>query len=529
MFGRMASESVDLSPPPETVNWCRRAIARVASEPANVMLSRWLFLRGLGIVYFVAFCSYWSQVDGLIGSQGILPIAPFLDAVRQNYGAERYWLLPTLAWLNASDASLHVLCAGGALLSLLLIAGVAQRVVLALLWIDYLSLAVAGQTFLNFQWDALLLEAGLVAILFAPRWQFLPRPSREQPPSLVSVWLVRWLAFRIMFLSGLVKLTFDDPTWWKWQALDFHYFTQPIPTWTSWWMHAMPHWWGVASMTFMWWAELVAPFGIFMPWRRARRIAFWSIVGLQILIMATGNYGFFNLLTIVLCIPIVNDGFWPRWLRKRFTFADATRSRSWRRHCRAALVAPLATVIVLVTTMELVESFNHAIAWPTPLSWLRERVAPFRSINGYGLFRVMTTTRREIVIEGSDDGSTWKAYEFKYKPGDPNSRPTFCAPHMPRLDWQMWFAALGDYRENPWFMNFMARLMENSKPVTALLKTNPFPDRPPRYVRALFYDYRFTTPNDRRETGAWWKRELLGLYCPILQRRESQADREFRL
>ena len=246
------------------------------SRPSLRLISfrGWLFLRAVGLIYLIAFISYWTQIDGLIGSNGILPVAPWLDAIAQHYGPQRFWLLPTLAWINASDMALHLMCAGGTVLSLLLIAGVAPVISLALLWILYLSLACAGQEFLSFQWDALLLEAGLIAIFFAP-WQWLPRCSREPRPMGIPLWLMRWLAFRIMFLSGLVKLTFLDPTWWNWKALDFHYFTQPIPTWTSWWMNQEPHWFKMISLIYMWYAELIAPFFIFGP-RRMRIVAFWS-------------------------------------------------------------------------------------------------------------------------------------------------------------------------------------------------------------------------------------------------------------
>jgi lipase maturation factor 1 len=505
--------------------------------PSTYFLSRWLFLRMLGAIYLIAFVSYWVQVDGLIGSKGVMPVAPWLDTLSRQFGAERYWLLPTLAWGSATDTFLHWLCGSGVVLSVLLIVGVAPVPVLILLWIGYLSLACAGQTFLNFQWDALLLETGFVAIFFAP-WQLLPRSSREPRPMGIPLWLMRWLAFRIMFLSGLVKLTFNDQTWWSWAALDSHYFTQPLPTWTAWWMHRAPHWWHVISLWFMWYAELVAPFFIFGP-RRLRIVAFWSIVLFQLLIMATGNYGFFNLLTIALCIPLVDDLFWPRWMCRRITFPACplplVRWRSWP----IAVTAPLAGLILIISLVHFVEARarEQPTEWPGPLKWvpwMHERAAPFRSLNSYGLFRVMTTSRREIVIEGSDDGVTWKTYEFKWKPGDVNRRPRFCIPHMPRLDWQMWFAALGNYQQSPWLTNMLVRLLEGSQPVLELLESNPFPDRPPRYVRALVYEYQFTDLAERRQTGAWWRRDLLGLYCPVLQRQvgpfdPASIDRDFRL
>jgi hypothetical protein len=468
----------------------------------------------------------------LIGSNGILPIARFLAVLRERLGTEAYRIVPTLAWFDSGDAFLHFMCGSGAALSVLLIVGIAPVPVLTLLWALYLSLVCAGQVFLSFQWDALLLETGLIAIFFAP-WKLRPRRAREPRPMGIPLWLVRWLAFRIMFLSGLVKLTFDDPTWWNWSALDYHYYTQPIPTWTSWWMHQLPKWFHVISLAFMWYAELVAPFFIFCP-RRLRIVAFWSILLFQLLILATGNYGFFNVLTIALCIPLVDDLFWPKRIARLVNLPARPLPLARWRYWPIGVTAPLAAIILLITTMQIVDAFNRKINWWTPLADLHDCVAPFRCINSYGLFRVMTTSRPEIVIEGSSDGVTWKPYEFKWKPGDPSRRPRFCIPHMPRLDWQMWFAALGDYRHNAWFFEFLSRLLEGSPSVLDLLESNPFPDRPPRYVRALRYEYRFTDPAERRQTGRWWKRELLGRYCPVLQREPGRlapdaVEREFRL
>jgi hypothetical protein len=215
----------------------------------------------------------------------------------------------------------------------------------------------------------------------------------------------------------------------------------------------------------------------------------------------------------------VDDQFWPKWLRRLVASPPCPWPLMRWRHWPVAVTAPLACLILLITTMELADSFNHPIDWPRGLRDLNDRISPLRSANGYGLFRVMTTQRREIILEGSVDGTTWKPYEFKWKPGDVTRRPAFCTPHMPRLDWQMWFAALGDYRQNPWLINFMARLLEGSPPVLGLIETDPFPDHPPRYIRAVLYEYHFTDLDERRQTGQWWKRELLGLYCPVLQRR----------
>jgi hypothetical protein len=282
----------------------------------DYIFTRWLFLRLLGVIYLFAFVSLGVQVQGLIGSRGILPIQPYLQEVGAQYGTRAKFLLPTLLWFGASDHSIQMLCVGGAILSGLLIIGVLPVPVLVLLWAFYLSLTVAGQTFLGFQWDGLLLEAGLLAIFLAPMQLMLWRKPKR-PPSLLAIMLFRWLVFRVLFLSGVLKLTSGDPTWRHWTALQYHYQTQPLPAWTSWYFHHLPPWFQTLSVGFTFLAELIAPLLIFGP-RPMRLVAFCLIVLLQFLISISGNFGFFNLLTIVLCIPILDDGFWPA---------------KWRIHC----------------------------------------------------------------------------------------------------------------------------------------------------------------------------------------------------
>jgi hypothetical protein len=470
--------------------------------------SRWIFLRLLGVIHLFAFVSLACQIEALVGSRGILPITPYLQDVAKQFGSQAKFLLPTLLWISSSDQALRFLCVGGAILSGLLIVGVAPVPVLVLLWSFYLSLTVAGQTFLGFQWDSLLLEAGLLAIFLAPmEWMLWRKPRR--PTSFLVILLFRWLIFRLMFLSGVLKLTSGDPNWRHWTALQYHYQTQPLPAWTSWYFQHLPPWFQTVSVGYMFAAELIAPVLIFGP-RIARLIAFGMIVLLQVLIAGSGNYGFFNLLAIVLCIPILDDSFWPGRCTGSFTAREKSPSRFWPK----PFLIPLIALIVVISGMTLVEAFDGNTTWPPPMIALEEKIDPFRSINGYGLFRVMTTQRLEIIVEGSDDGLDWKPYEFKWKPGDPHRAPRFCTPDMPRLDWQMWFAALSDVENNPWFVNFLIRLLQGSPPVLDLMGHNPFPDHPPQYVRAVLYRYEFTSAAERRKTGDWWKREQTGIYCP---------------
>jgi hypothetical protein len=473
-------------------------------------IAAWLFSRSLGAIYLIAFVSLWLQIDGLIGSEGINPIAGLLERAGELLGAERYWIVPTLCWIDAGDAFLHLQCGAGTVLALLVVLGIAPVPSLALLWALYLSLCTACQPFLDFQWDSLLLETGLLAIFAAPlTWRHaLAPPGRG---SRIALALERWLLFRLMVSSGIVKLASGDPTWRNLTALRYHYETQPIPAWTSWYAHRLPPWFQSASAAIMLVIEIAVPFLIFAP-RRLRYVAFFLLSGLQVLILATGNYGFFNLLTLALCLLLLDDAAWPqRWRRK---VAERGPARGWPRW----VVVPVAIVTVVLTSGLLMQAVGARRYRPAALGAVYRLISPLRSISGYGLFAVMTTERPEIVIEGSDDGTTWLPYEFKYKPGDPERRPRFTTPHMPRLDWQMWFAALGRRENNPWFSRLLVQLMNGSEAVLGLLKDNPFPDHPPRYIRAVVYDYRFSTPEERRAGLVWWWREPLRLYHPVLAR-----------
>jgi predicted DCC family thiol-disulfide oxidoreductase YuxK len=488
-------------------------------EPSSYVLSRWVFLRLLGLVYVIAFLSLRGQLLGLIGAHGILPVGNFLQAVQHNFGSEGYRLSPTLAWISSSDATLKLLCSVGALLGLLVMLGVVTGPALALAWLCYLSLVTVGQDFLSFQWDILLLETGFLAIFLAP-WRLLEPPWRSGVSfvSTTIMWLGRWLLFRLLFLSGAVKLLSGDRTWPNLTALEYHYWTQPLPTPAAWYAAQLPAWFQRMSVVGVFTMELGVPFLIFTP-RRFRRLGAGLIVGFQCLIALTGNYCFFNLLTIFLCVLLLDDSFFRRWLPKRLIDRLTERTGAER---HASLASPagkviravLAVLILMVSGSEMLVTFEHGGAVPGFASQLVDWQAPFDLVNTYGLFAVMTTSRTEIVVEGSNDGQTWQGYEFKYKPGELARRPPSVAPYQPRLDWQMWFAALGNYQENPWFPNFMIHLLRGTPEVTALLESNPFPHGPPRYVRAVAYDYHFTDFSVRRATGDWWQRQRKGLYFP---------------
>ncbi len=475
--------------------------ARLSAPRSHARIA-FLFLRLMGAIHLVAFVSLGVQVEGLVGSQGILPAAETLELVRAQTGAERYWLLPSLFWLGAGDAALRGVCGAGAALGALLAVGFAPLPILLTLWALYLSLTTVGEVFLGYQWDGLLLETTLLAVFLAPLgWR--PRPREPAPPAL---WLLRFLLFRLMLASGLAKLASGDPTWRSLTALTFHYETQPLPTWLGWYAHQQPLWIHELSCALMFGGEILVPLLVLGP-RRSRLLAFAPLVGLQLLIAATGNYTFFNLLAVALCLLLLDDGVfrWPAG-------PPSPPAQPWL--ARTRLVGAIA--LFLLALVPFVGSFVR-VPWPGPLLALYRAVAPFRSINPYGLFAVMTTERPEILVEGSRDAATWRAYAFRFKPGDPKRAPAFVAPHQPRLDWQMWFAALrGRCEAVPWFLRFAERLKAGSPAVLALLEGNPFPEGPPAHVRARLQDYRFTSWQERSRTGAYWRVQDKGLFCPDL-------------
>jgi hypothetical protein len=273
--------------------------------------------------------------------------------------------------------------------------------------------------------------------------------------------------------------------------------------------------------------ELIVPFFIFGP-RRLRLIAFVALTMLQLLIILTGNYCFFNLLTIALCVLLLDDATLQKMLGRRAPPGvqgrpDLTVAPSPAVHANSPawplwITAPLAFIVLLITVVQLSAMLGVRWVQNTPLNFVQRMVAPFRSINHYGLFAVMTTSRPEIIVEGTRDGERWLRYQFKHKPGDLMRRPGFVAPHQPRLDWQMWFAALGRYEQNGWFIQFCVRLIEGSPPVLKLLEHNPFPDSSPLYIRAVVYDYHFTDYATRKRTGEWWRGEPKRLYCPVMSK-----------
>ena len=476
-------------------------------RPPTYAVSSRIFLRLLGFIYLLAFTSYWVQLGGLIGERGILPAGEFFLRAKEILGAEAYGQFPSVFWFGAGDAALYGWCGAGIAASVVLTLGFAPLPCLVFLWADYLSLSVAGQVFYQFQWDILLLEAGFLGIFLSP---LNLRLARAGNPPRAAHFLLIWLLFRLVFASGVVKLSSGDPAWVNGTALDYHYFTQPLPTPVAWFAQQLPGWWQVLSVRVMFLVEVGLPFLLFAP-RRLRLVAAGGIAALQFLIALTGNYGFFNLLTLALCLLAVDDAAWKKWAPARWASRPPGRET---RFLASPLLLVVAVVIFSLSLVPLGASFRRPIRVLAPLIPAYQSVAPFRTINGYGLFAVMTKERKEVVVQGSDDGATWSTYAFRFKPGDPRRAPGWVAPYMPRLDWQMWFAALGRAEDNPWFLHFLERLLDGSPSVLGLLEENPFPHGRPRLVRALSDRYTFTTIAERARTGNWWNVEPAAIYSP---------------
>lgn len=470
--------------------------------------SRAVFLRLVGLVYLIAFLSLATQLLGLVGREGVLPAAEFLARAREFYGDRAYTLFPSVFWWSASDLALQIGVWTGVILSIVAMTGLAPIPVLATLWALYLSLTVVGQTFLAFQWDILLLETGLLACLYAPLgwWPRGPGTRRSSTP---LRWVLWGLAFKLTFLSGITKLVSGDPTWRDLSALTYHYETQPIPAWTSWFAHHAPDWVHTLSAGMMFVVELAVPWIIIVPvrHRRLRAVGVAFLCGLQLAIFATGNYGFFNLLAVVLYLSLLDDRHLAWLSRVHSPGQTPVTSPLPEPHPWRAVVTGSAVAIGLLSAMTVWLEITYRTPPPAWASQVRSVVQPLRSINGYGLFRTMTTERPEIIVEGTLDGTSWEPYAFRWKPGEVARRPTFVEPHMPRLDWLLWFAALDPDEHRYWLMRLVERLLEESPPVLDLIDRPPFSDRPPEAIRLSVRRYRFTTPAERASSGHWWYRE----------------------
>ncbi len=493
---------------------------------------RWLLPRGVALCYALAFWSWAVQCEGLVGESGILPVSSLVNAVHAAEEREGRLFLrefPSVFRFASSDAALVSVGWAGVVVSLLVMVGVLQGPGLLLLWVGYRSVISAGQIFLGYQWDALLLEAGFL-MLFLVDWkswlQF--RVTDRALPG--AVFLVHWLVFRLMLLSGAVKLWGGDEVWENGTALYHHFETQPIPTPLAWWAHQWPRWmlqWGCWGMYVV---EIGFPFLIWCG-RWGRLIAGLSFIALMTGVALTGNYTFFNLLTALIAVGLLQDRWWPGWLRQRVTCGHASGFGfgKW--------VMPAVASVMVFFSLISADSFlavrlrGYEARLPqTWAAWSQKWVDPWQVVNAYGLFQDMTEERLEVAVEVSEDGGTFYPLAFHWKVDDEKERPRFVAPYQPRLDWQMWFAALypgyvpqRDAGGGPmyWFGAFLQGLIEQKAPVWALVdEKNSLVQRDKVVAaRATLWRYRFSTAEERRETGAWWVREYRGTFAPTFMRR----------
>jgi hypothetical protein len=458
-----------------------------------------LVLRLLGVVYLLAFLSLLTQLDVLLGSHGLLPAANVLAANRS------FVELPTVFRIDCSDTTLHIGAIAGVVLSLGLAFGLAPRLCLVALWALYLSFVNVGGEFFAFQWDNLLLESAFTALFVAPPGL---RPRASPSPHPLAAFLVLWLVFRVHVESGAAKLLLGDPTWRDLTAMVSYYETAPLPTWLGWYAHQMPLWAHRGCALFVYLAELAVPVLIWSG-PRVRAVAVLVMLAMQLAVLLTANYGFVNYLTIVLVLFVLDDR-QLGWIAHRLGRPLAPRPPPRPSPGRHILLLAAASVVVLLSVLQFfpfvpgLEAVNRA-SFP-----VRRLVGPFHVVHAYHLFARMTLVRREVVIEGSDDGTNWRPYEFHYKPGLPERPPPLVAPHQPRVDFQLWFLLFGRRMSAPYFETLLARLRSSPRTVTSLFARDPFSDAPPGHVRVAVYRYRFTDAAARRATGAWWQRELQG-------------------
>lgn len=498
----------------------RPRIVRWIDDGSSFLYVRTLVLRLLGLVYFVAFASGLQQAPALIGERGLLPVPAFLADVARASGSRfmGFVKLPSIFWLGFSDAALVATCALGATLAALVMAGVTNAGVMLVLWLLQLSLSNVGQVFWGYGWEIQLLETGLLAALLCPMRTW--RPFSSAPPPTIAIWLLRWLVVRIMLGAGLIKLR-GDPCWRELTCLVFHYETQPNPSPVSWLFHQMPRGFHVAGVLFNHLVELVAPFLVFGP-RTARRIAGALFVSFQAILIASGNLSFLNWLTLVPALACFDDALVLRVVpgRLRPPPPDASRRPS-PMHARVArwyaMLVGLLSLPVVVNLLSSSQAMNASFE-------------PLHLVNTYGAFGSVTRVRHEVILEGTSDAeptatTTWRAYELQCKPGDVHRRPCLISPWHYRLDWQMWFAGFETYEEEPWIAVLVDKMLRGDRSIEPLFAHDPFPDEPPKLVRAQLYRYELTRRGEL-EGGrpAWWRRTLVGEYMRAMSKEDPDLD-----
>jgi len=499
------------------------------------LMTRWLLLRALGLIYFSVFYSLFFQIRGLIGPNGILPAGTYLPAVAQSLGHwERFWYAPTLLWWSSGNATLMTLCWAGMIASLLLVLNLWPRGMLAVCFICFLSFIGAAQDFSSYQSDGMLLEAGFISLFFAPPGM-RPGLGMSHPASRASLFLLQWEWFRIYFESGVVKVLSGDIEWRNFTAMDEYYQNGPLPTWIGWYAQHLPHWFHAGSVFATLALELGLVWMLFLP-RRFRIACFFIVTPWQIGVILTANYAFLNYLVLALGVLLLDDEFIRRilpskWKGRVASASSSTESlavgtpssatREWlaqvRRPWRILKLWASSLMLLWIFYATSAEMLTTLPLPTTPIIALD----PFRIANRYGLFAIMTRGRYEIEFQGSADGQNWIPYPFRNKPQELSQPPRIYAPYQPRFDWNLWFASLGSWRDYPIVPNTEVRLLSGDKDVLELFAGNPFPSGPPQQIRVLLWQYWFTTIDEKRRTGLWWRRELLGRYAPTLERTQD--------
>lgn len=482
----------------------------------DVFWPRWLFLRGLGLIFLSAFYSLAFQIHGLIGERGILPVDSYLHQASASLGAvARLWFVPTVLWINQSDTALSLIVVGGIVASVLLVFNICPRIAVALCTLLFLSCISGLQDFSSYQSDGMLLEAGFISFFFAPRGA-RPGLGLDDPPSRFSLFMLRWEWFRIYFESGLVKILSGDERWRNFTAMDDYYQNGPLPSWIGWYVQQLPHWYHVATVILTFVVELFLVWAVFLP-RRFRIACFLVVTALQIGIIATANYAFLNYIVLLLGVLLLDDkALECIGLKMQAKPEPSSRSILYRRTESVMLGIAL---YVTVTAFVMGQS-DSILALPHRL------LSPFRIANAYGLFAVMTPARYEIEFQGSNDGKNWTAYRFRYKPQDVSERPGLYAPYQPRFDWNLWFASLASWQQNPWVVLTEQRLVDGSPSVLSLFRGDPFHGHPPAMVRTVLWQYWFTDVSTKARTGAWWRREEIGPFSPSVSR-DAQGNPVF--
>lgn len=481
--------------------------ANYLSRVDEYQLASGLFIKLLALIYFAAFYSLSVQITGLVGENGILPVSSYLDFIYQKNGVIAWLYRPTLFWFVTGDYALKGAAVLGTIVSLLLIGGFKPVWSLIVLFVLYLSLVHAGQTFLSFQWDVLLLETGFLTIFLT------------NGPTRLLLFLFHWLLFRLRFMSGMSKLASGDPSWWNLTTLNYYFETQPLPHVGAWYFHQLPEWILQGGVLLVFFTELIVPFFIFLP-RKFRLFAAGSTILLQLIIIATSNHNWINLLTIMLCLFLLDDTIVKKIVPQKLGAILSINEKVEKQAgiCKRRCVLPVVALVIVVSSTTSFTGMVTNINIPEVLV----RSASLASSWGIGhmfhVFPTMQTERHELEIEGSYNGKEWRRYIFKYKPGPLDKTPEFIVPHQPRLDWMIWFVPPQHAEMMYWFEGFINQLQQGSTEVNDLLEYNPFPDSPPVFLRVLVYQYHFTTSDERKITGNWWKREYMGEF-PYVRRR----------